>query len=108
MATLEIPLRPDLDDYQFETELDGETYQLRIAWNARALAYHLSVLDGDGETLKPGIRVVLGIPLGIRDTDARMPPGQIIAIDTAHTDVEPAFGELGRRVKLLYVEAAEL
>jgi hypothetical protein len=108
MATLELPLRPDLDDYQFETELEGETYQFRVAWNPRAGAYFLSLLDGDENELKPGVRVVLGVPLYIRDTDARFPPGQLIAIDTSHTDVEPAFGEFGRRVKLLYVEAAEL
>lgn len=108
MAILELPLRPDLEDYQFETELEGETYQFRVAWNPRPGAYFMGLLDEDETDLKPGVRVVLNTPLYIRDVDNRFPPGQLVAIDTSKTNVEPVFGEFGRRVKLLYIESTEL
>jgi hypothetical protein len=103
-----IPISPDLEFQSFSVRLDGVDFTLEVRWNARAAAWMLTVGDAVGRVLLAGRRVVVGFPLLGRFADARLPPGELLAIDTADSDVEAQLGELGRRVELVYVTAAEL
>ncbi len=106
MATLVLPARPGVPHQRFFAELESVTYGFELRWNGRAESWKLDILDRDGNVLLAGKRVVIGFPLTIRAAyDRRLPPGQIIAIDTTGADAEPGLDDLGERVRLLYIEA---
>lgn len=107
MSVLTIPLRTDITHYSFQVELDGATYGFELRWNERAEGWFLSLFDVEGEPLVSSRRVVLDMPMLARQRVEGLPPGQLIATDTAGTGAEPGLTELGGRVQLLYFDEAE-
>lgn len=107
---LTIPLRTDLAHYEFQIELEGESFVFELRWNERDGAWALSISDADGNPLLSGRRVVLGTPLLFRKraVSPTLPPGELIAEDTSGTGIEPGIGDLGGRVQLRYLLASEL
>ena len=103
-----LPTRTNIPHYEFEIELDGVSVRLEFRWNDREAAWFFDVLELDASPILQGRKVVLGLPLLGRFADARLPTGDLIAIDTAGTNVEPGIDELGTRVRLCYATAAEL
>lgn len=100
---LEIPVSVDTPLYTQRTTLDGREYILAFDWNGRENRWYLSILDVSGEPLANGIKLVANWPLLRRFTDPRLPTGVLMAIDYSPSSGEPpAFGDLGRRVKLSY------
>jgi hypothetical protein len=106
MATLRMPtiISVDAPWYEYETDLEGQTYALEFEWNDREGTWHLNIKDASGNLLAAGIRVVTGYPLLAGRNDPRLPPGQIEAVDTTGAGQDPGRMDLGSRVKLLYVE----
>jgi len=103
-----LPLIPSTPNYRVSTTLDGVQYILDIRWNGRAGVWYLDVLDIDEDPIAAGIAVVLGSALGIRTTDARFPPGMLIAVDMSDEGHDAGFDDLGDRVAVLYYEEDEL
>ncbi len=94
--------------YSFECDLDDVTFQFVFEWNDRDSGWYMSIADVNGVALLSGRRVVLGYPLTNIYTDRRLPAGTLVAVDTTGSDEEPGLQDLGDRVILMYVEAAEL
>lgn len=107
MAAIDLPNRPDLVRYSFGLELEGRSYGFEFYWNDRAAAWFFHLSDDNGDPILSGRRVSVGIPLLWRFADARLPPGELTAIDTAGAGVDPGLSDLGARVKLLYFESTE-
>jgi hypothetical protein len=107
MSALTIPLRTDLTHYSFQVELEGSAYGFELRWNERDFGWYMSLFDVEGNPLITARRVVLDLPMLIRQKLAGLPPGQLIAIDTAGTGVEPGLNDLGGRVQLVYYDSAE-
>lgn len=107
MATLTLPLRSDLEAFEFESELDGVTFGFSFLWNPRDSFWSFDLLNGDGDVLQAGVRAVIGLPLMWRALGDDLPAGTLIFVDTARTDLEPGVADLGARVQLLYIDAAE-
>lgn len=108
MTIQTLPTRTDIARYDFDVELDGQTYTFDFEWNDRDAGWYMSISDSVGAPLLSGRRIVLNFPLISRYRDARLPAGTIEAIDTGSTDTEPGFADLGDRVKLLYTPLADL
>jgi hypothetical protein len=105
---LVLPTRTDLARYTFDIDLDDVKFAFSFEWNDRDSGWYMSIATPEGVPLLSGRRVVLGYPLiSIYRTDG-MPAGNIVAIDTSSANEEPGFGDLGDRVKLLYMTRAEL
>lgn len=102
-----IPLRSDIPQYDFQVELDGQTYGLNFFWNDRSEAWFMGVSDADGPIVD-GVRVVVGFPLGRRCRDARMPPGTFQAQDTTGAHQDPGLNDLGSRTQIYYIPLADL
>lgn len=102
-----LPLRPDLPHYRFEVELDGVAYGIELRWNMRAEGWMMTLSTPEGDVLLRR-RVVLGFPLTARYRDLRLPAGELEAIDTEGTGVEPGLRDLGGRVLILYTDAESL
>lgn len=109
MAVYTLPVRAGAPWHDFTVELDGRPYVLELAWNARAAAWFLHVRDADGGPLLMGLKLVVGLPLlrRFRHED-RLPRGELIAVDTQGAAADPGLDDLGRRVLLLYLDAADL
>lgn len=106
---LQIPTSAELPSYVQRVTLEGREYVLAFDWNEREGRWFLDLLDNEETPLAVGLKVVVGFPLlRRRKTDPRLPPGDFIAIDSSDTGRDPGFGELGGRVALCYLEAAEL
>ncbi len=113
---------PELPDYTQRTILDGREYQLRFLWNQRNCAWTLTIMDQDGVVLAAGVRIVVGWPLIRRFADSRLPPGELIAVDSVdpgppdedgvvrNRGLDPDLEELGigARVRLVYMDAEEM
>lgn len=103
-----IPLSNDVPDYALQVELDGQTYGLELHWNFRSEQWAISLFTSEGDAIALNIGVVVDFPLGRRIQRTEMPPGVLMAVDTAGGHAAPAFGDLGTRVQLLYFPLSEL
>lgn len=102
-----VPLRSGIPSFTQRTSLDGVTFNLDFAWNERESAWYFAVADADGLPLRGGVRMVLNWPLLFSVADARRPGGELYLIDLDQTGVEAGLDDLGVRVVLMYVTAAE-
>lgn len=91
----------------FGVLLDGVDLTLDVRWNARAGAWILAVSDADGVILA-GRRITSGASLFGRVVSSRLPGGDLMAVDTSGDDTDPGAGELGQRVELVYLTAADV
>ena len=106
MATQIVPIDPTLPWQEFSVQLDNETFTFEFRWNGRAGMWFLSISDSTGNLAN--VRVALGPPLLYRYRDDRLPRGVLIAIDTSGQDQDALADDLGSRVKLAYIPAADL
>lgn len=106
MANLIIPVTPD-PYQQFTIDLDGETVDITIRFNATVQQWVMNFVGVTFSTTLNGIALVTGInllgPFAIREL------GQLWLIDTEEKNEEPGDPEaadFGDRFQLIYVELA--
>ena len=106
---LEIGLPTGVAFFRTRVELDGVTFLLDFAWNARLGQWLMSVYDAEAAPLVEGIGIASNWPLlRHHKWDTRMPAGELIATDLTETIEAPGYDELGTTVPLIYHTAAEL
>lgn len=106
----QLPLVGGLAFQTFDTVLSNTAFTVNVRWNAsddnRVGAWRMDLLDADGSRIFSGIKIVLGIALGRRCTDPRMPPGVFWAVDLAAaqagTKRDATLDDLGTRVVVYY------
>lgn len=104
---LEIAI-PDGPAWSQRVRLDGVYYTISVRWNDRAQVWMLDAGDSDGVVRVAGIAIRLGVHLLGQAQDPRLPPGALFATDSAPGALDPGRYDLGDRVRLLYLDAAEL
>jgi hypothetical protein len=102
-----IPTAPKTPHYSMQVPLEGTGYTLEFRWNTRESAWYMHVKTDIGDEILDSLKVVVSWPLGFRSQDARRPPGCFLAQDTSGLGLDPGLNDLGDRVQLYYVEAAE-
>jgi len=106
MSIRDIPTRTDGTlTYDERVELEGVEYLFTFAWNARRERWAFSIASLDGAPILTGQTVSLGVPLNRRAVGG--PPGVFIAVSNTDDVEPPALTELGERVSLMYLEAAD-
>lgn len=108
MASFALPTSTDLPNYSFQCDLDGTTYDLALRWGDREECWFFTLSTVDGTVLLAGRRLAVGSPLLRGFRDPRLPPGELMAVDTSGNDLEAGQTDLGARVLLMYTEAADL
>lgn len=103
-----LPLVPSLSNYRLSTTLEGQEYLFDVRWNNREEAWYLSIFDVNGDVIKWNIKIVLGVQLGMRVTNANFPPGALYAIDLTNRGLEAKFDDIGERVVVIYLSSAEV
>lgn len=105
MATIQIPLRSDLDAWEITVDLDGRTYNFEFAWNGRGEFWSLIIRNDVQQELVAGIPLRVNSDLLGRFVRDDLPPGVLTLFDTSGAELEAAKGDLGGRCVLLYQEA---
>jgi hypothetical protein len=95
-----------VEAYDQRTQLEGVEYLLQFRYNLRRELWTFSILALDGTDILTGQTVHVGIPLNRRAVGG--PPGIFLATSETDDLASPMFEELGLRVKLVYVTAAEV
>lgn len=106
MANFLIPTATSNPHFVMQTQLDGLTYTIRVHWNEREGAFYLDVGDVDNVPIVTGRKLVADWPLLHRVRDEGKPPGEIYVVDKTGEGVDPGFDDLGKRVVLIYIDAA--
>jgi hypothetical protein len=104
----ELPLDAVDKNYSVSTVLEGETFTFAVRWNGRAASWFFDLYDVNGEIIIAGVRIALGVLLGRRTTDPRMPNGSFIVSDLSNAGREAGIDDLGSRVKVFFYPAAQL
>ena len=89
--------------------LDGVEFVLRVRWNSRMQRWVLDLYDVAEAPLATNL--VLNVGSGLLAAFGRradFPAGELLAFDTSGAGAEAGIDDLGGRVRLYYVEAAEL
>lgn len=105
---LEVPLPKNVPAFVQQTQLDGQTYNLRVHWNEREGSFYLELGDVDGDPIVASRKLVPDWPLIFRVRDDRRPPGELLMVDLTGSGIPPQLDELGERVVLLYFDQAEM
>ena len=109
MTALLIPLEAEGPYFGQGVELEGRAYRLDFRWNTRTEQWVIDVFDGGGASLVTGVRGVINVPLlqkyGLRED---LPPGELFLLDSTGQDLEATLNDLGSRVELVYLPAADL
>jgi hypothetical protein len=109
IRVLPIQSNADAEPFDMRVVLDGRPFGLRFQWNERAACWHLSIAADDGEVLLRGIAIRNNCPLlRAARSEPRLPGGDIFAMADTEPGRDAERGELGQRVVLTYIEAAEL
>jgi hypothetical protein len=108
MASILIPVTSDADSVATYS-LDDVNLTFRFRYNDRAGAWFFDVSDESGNAIISGRKIVVSWPLmGWRETDTRLPGGRLFACDTTDHDLDPTEDDLGTRILLNYIEAADI
>lgn len=88
--------------------LDGTVYRLSLRWNDHLDSYVIDIETVDGTVLLMGRPLTVDYDLieGYRLTSSLLPAGQLVALDTGGKGEDCGKGDLGGRVRLIYVGAA--
>lgn len=110
MAVRVLPVRAGVPHQQFQVDLDGVPYNVELRWNERAPAWVMALRDASDTPLLQGVRVCLGPALLPHRRAATFPPGELLAVDTDSSGIDPGLDELGAdaRVKLVYLDVADV
>lgn len=108
MTIFRIPLPTSIPHFVLQTQLDGETFTIRVHWNERESAWYLELADLEGVTIVASRKLVADWSLLHRVTDDRRPPGELVVVDLTGEGIDPGLDDLGERVELNYADAAEL
>lgn len=110
MTARVLPVRAGVPHQQFQVDLDGVPYNFELRWNERAPAWVMALRDASDTPLRQGVRVCLGALLLPHRRSEAFPPGQLLAVDTDGSEVEPGLEDFGEsaRVRLVYLDAADV
>jgi uncharacterized protein DUF6983 len=114
---LTIPLRTDLFSYTQSLVLDGASVDLWLSYNTRDTRWYWSLyltstpFDADGGR----VPIIGGLPVTVSWPFwrqfrylASLPGGDLLALDESGQGLDPGQFDLGNRVQLYYMTAAEL
>jgi hypothetical protein len=106
-----IPIALSDPNQEFSAQLDGVEFVFRVLWNSVDESWYLELYTSDLRPVLLGQKICVGVPLLIDCSSTLKPAGELIAIDTENTDIDPGlddFGEDPARVQLVYLTAEDV
>jgi hypothetical protein len=108
MGIFKIPLTSSVMSYTFTIDLDGKTYGLSFHFNSRSRQWYFDMVSSDGVPLIDGAPVFVNQAVLSRFSNPLLPPGDVLFIDTSGANRDPDDTDLGTRVLMMYLDAAEV
>ena len=105
MSLKQLPVRSDLPNYEFKTQLDGVKYIFAFRYNARAGRWIMDIKSSSDAMLLAGIPLVAGVDLLARFQRADIPGGNLFLVNLESEYSECGRYDLGENVLLMYQEA---
>lgn len=103
----QLPLEGGQAFQTFGTTLLSTNYIVNLRWNTRDAAWYFDLLDQNEAPIVSGIKILLGVELGRRTTDQRMPKGVFWAADLSGQGLDATFFDLGSRVVVYFIPFTE-
>lgn len=108
LLNIPAPQVPPLSFFSVNAVLDGVNYTLEFRWNTYDSRWYVRILDEMGQTILAGdCRVSADTPIYASSTQ-RTPPGFLYPFDSSGQALDPGLSDLGARVQLWYITAAEV
>ena len=122
LINLPPPQSPPVPDFTIGVNADGTTYTLRFRWNTSDGYWYVRVLDEPGAVVLMGDwRCVIASPVYdatgkitalagalYASRSNRQPAGLFYLVDTSGQGKAPGISDLGARVQLRYLAAADM
>jgi hypothetical protein len=105
MSVLEIPLRSDVDNYDFSVDLEGITYIFELAWNDRSSLWSLIISDAERNVILGAIPIMVNANLLERFKMQNLPPGTLALLDLSGSGLEAGKTDIGSRCIMIYEES---
>lgn len=104
-----IPTVPDLNAYTQRVPLDDEYFSITLRWNDRAERWYMDLADSQGAAIAYGLAIESDTVLTAHLAGlVGMPRGIFVAVDGTGSGEDAGYDELGQRVQIVYLEAADL
>jgi hypothetical protein len=107
MTILRIPLPKGVPSFSQRVMLEQLEYIFDLHWNQRAERWYLQLYDSTGELITAR-KVIANWPLLLGVVHESRPPGELVATDTQQLTTPIGLYDLGDRILLSYLEAADL
>lgn len=108
LPPFDIPNAGQAPVYDYTITLSELEYRVVLVYRERGDRWYLSLYDADGLELLVGKKLSVDVPLLENYQIAGLPPGELALWDTANSDTECGFDDLGVRCLLIYIEPDEL
>jgi len=100
---LELHINPEVLDQITDVTLDEIDYKYRLYWNSMYNRWYMDWFDASSNPLMTGVKVVVGQPL----IKSRLFKGTVVVLNSSDDDSPPSLTEMGRRVKMYYLNRGE-
>lgn len=100
---LELYVNPLVRDQINNVTLDGDEFKYRVYWNSFYNRWYMDWYDISGTALSTGTKITVGQGL----IKSRLFKGSIVVTSINSNTAPPGLGELGNRVKLIYITEEE-
>ena len=104
MSVSSLPLATGLANYRFSVDLDGSDFRFHFIYNSRDESWYMTILDGNDNPLRSGIRVVSEWALIRLWRSLDAPLGEIISLSLGENDEPPDLDQLGVETLLTYID----
>jgi hypothetical protein len=104
----QVSLVPSVAQYELRTDLEGAEYTLKMRYADRLGVWLMDLEDENGEPIITGAWCLLNVRLLKGNTVATRPPGDLVFVSTSQDGREATFDNMGTRVELIYLTAAEV
>ncbi len=105
---LEIPIDTDAPHFTQTTALDGVDFRFEFRFNEREQRFYMDLRDVDDDPILVGVKLVADWDALRYLVDPRRPQGTIMIVDSQGEGRAARLGDLGRRIKLIYLTAEDL
>ena len=106
-----IPFTPSKNNYRLVVPIDNTRVIFdNIHWNSFEddLGWYFDLRQDDETLILAGIKVVLGVNLGRASSHAFFKTHVLRVIDTAGSDVDAGYDDLGDRIQVLVTSSTEV
>lgn len=106
MAFMEMPIRNDIQSYNYKLTLDEEQYGVSFRFNSRYGKWIFDLYDSEGAPIILGRPILTNVNPFERFVSEKLPPGLFICLDLTYSQLDPDADSFSKTTKYYYVEAA--